>query len=141
MRHRKPEREVLAGARIVVSEDAGMAVMSVEGWRVDWTVSRKKTPSTRFYAPPPSARKLADGKTHLMRRRDAKRGTVLWRLVEKEPRTAVRSGQKKRPLPPPPQPSCAIIVAPVGAGRFAPVQKLFPGCEEVRAWPRHIGWG
>lgn len=136
MRRHLPDKDVLVGVRILMTEQMNVFV-NVDGWTVDWKVSRRKTPSVRFYSPP-SPSLLPIGKTHLMRRRESRRGEVVWKFVEKEARTAIRTGQQRLPLPPPPQPSSALVVAP--AARFASAQFLFPGLEGVEKLPRHIGW-
>lgn len=133
---RRGEPDVLVGVRMLVAHGVNLLV-SVEGWRVDWRVSRRKTPSVRFYSPPSPSR-LPPNKTHLMRKKDGKTGAVRWKFIEKEARTAIRIGQQKLSLPPPPQPSRAIIVAP--AARFASLQCLFPGLEGVEQMARHIVW-
>lgn len=73
-----------------------------------------------------------------MRRKDCKTGAVVWKFIEKEARTAIRTGQKKLSLPPPPKQSMAIVVAP--AARFASLQFLFPGLAGVDKMARHIVW-
>ena len=133
---RRGESDTLVGVRFL-STDGKNVLISVEGWKVDWIVSRRKTPSTRFYSPPSPSR-LPAHKTHLMRRKDCKTGAVVWKFIEKEARTAIRTGQKKLSLPPPPKQSMAIVVAP--AARFASLQFLFPGLAGVDKMARHIVW-
>lgn len=127
--------DCLVGVRVVTSGKLNVLV-GVDGWRVDWRVSRRKTTSLRYYLPPSPSR-LPPEKTHLMRRREQTTGAVKWSFTVKEARTAVRTGQAKRLLPPPPQPSRALVVAP--AARFASLQCLFPGLKGVERMPRHIG--
>lgn len=135
---RRADPPVLIGSRVVWLKDAVAVVVNVGGWKVDWTVSKRKVPSLRYYAPP-LLRQLPKGKTHIVRQKDPRRGTVAWSFVEKQARTANRVGQPKLPLPMPPQPSSSCLVeAP--AARIASVQFLFPGTRSVQTLPRHVAW-